>query len=336
MTTTPLGIATKLYDVPEAELRSLRGGHFAEVYGFKRDERDFILRLTPPNDDVNLTAQRSILAWMSYLAEHGACVPAPLPSQNGNLVEVISSSEGEWLAVAYTRAEGVLSEEIPLDEWDNSQFQMLGRSIGKVHAVARGYVPSHEVSYPDWEAGGNLFKRQIENEPWLKDKQTHLLEQIHALPKPTDAYGLIHCDLHFGNFFVDTRKQIVTLIDFDDCAYGWFVMDIAILLFDILVLYTGKDKDEYGSNFLRLFLTGYLIENPMSVFWLEQLPLFLKLLEINVYDMVANFFPDDADEWVMKFMPGRKERLENNVPYVDLDYSISTWRGETGSIRLDL
>jgi len=331
MTTTPLSIAAKLYDVPEAELQPLRGGHFAEVYGFKRDEKDFILRLTPPNSDVNLNAQRSILAWMSYLAEHGACVPAPLPSQNGNPVEVISSPEGEWLAVAYTRAEGVLSEEIPLDGWDDSQFQMLGRSIGKVHAVARGYVPSHEVSYPDWEAGGNLFNRQIKNESWLKDKQVQLLEQVRALPKPTDAYGLIHCDLHFGNCCVGTRKQTVTLIDFDDCAYGWFVMDIAILLFDILVLYAGKDKDAYGSNFLRLFLTGYLIENPMTVFWLEQLPLFLKLLEINVYNLVAKFFPDDADEWVLKFMSGRKERLENDTPYLNVDYSMLTMHSSDGA-----
>ena len=324
MTTTPIAIAAKLYDVPELELHSLRGGHFAQVYGFKRDDINFVLRLSPPNDDVNLTAQKSILAWMSYLAEHGAYVPAPLPSQNGNLVEVISSPEGDWLAVAYTRADGTLSEEMPLDQWDDSQFQMLGRSIGKIHAVARGYVPSSDVSYPDWEAGGNLFNRQIENEPWLKEKQARLLEQIHALPKPTDTYGLIHADLHFGNFFVDARNQVITLIDFDDCAYGWFVMDIAILFFDILVLYPGKDRDEYGSNFLRFFLTGYLTENPMSLFWLKQLPLFLKLLEINVYDLVARFFPDDADEWVMKFMPGRKERLEKDTPYVKLDFSILT------------
>lgn len=321
MTNTPLAIAAKLYDVPEAGLQSLRGGHFAQVYGFKRDDRKFVLRLSPPNADVDVTAQRSILAWMAYLAAHGAFVPAPLPSQNGNLVEVIPSPEGEWLAVAYTQAEGILSEEIPLEQWDNSHFQMLGRSIGKIHAIARGYVPSNDVRYPDWEAGGNLFNRQIENEPWLKEKQARLLEQIHALPKPNDAYGLIHGDLHFGNFFVDLRRQIVTLLDFDDCAYGWFVMDIAMQLFDVLVLYPGTDKDEYGLIFLRNFLTSYLTENPLSMFWLEQLPLFLKLLEINVYELVAKFYPDNADEWIMKFMPGRKERLENDTPYVNLNYS---------------
>jgi Ser/Thr protein kinase RdoA (MazF antagonist) len=321
MKNIPLNIAASLYRISEAELRPLRGGHFAHVYGFKRNDRNFVLRLTPPNDDVDVTAQRSILAWMAYLAAHGASAPEPLPSQNGNLVEVISLPEGEWLAVAFTQAEGVLSEEISLDQWGDVQFQMLGRSIGKMHAIARGYVPSNAMSYPEWETGGNLFNRQIENEFWLKEKQSRVLEQIRTLPRPADAYGLVHCDLHFGNFFVDFHKQIITLIDFDDCAYGWFVMDIAVQLFDVLVLYPGTDKDEFGLNFLRNFLTGYLTENPLSMFWLEQLPLFLKLLEINVYDMVAKFYPDDAEEWSTKFMPGRKERLENDTPYTNLNYS---------------
>ena len=321
MKNIPLNIAASLYGISEADLQPLRGGHFAQVYGFKRNDRNYVLRLTPPNDDVDITVQKAILAWMAYLAANGAFVPAPLPSKNENLVEVIPSPEGEWLAVAFTQAEGILSEEIPLDQWGDLQFQMLGRSIGKIHAIARGYVPSNKVSYPEWEIGGNLFNRQIENELWLTEKQTRMLEQIRALPRPADAYGLVHCDLHFGNFFVETRKQIVTLIDFDDCAYGWFVMDIAVLLFDILVLYPGTDRDEYGQNFLRNFLTGYLPENHLSMFWLEQLPLFLKLLEINICDMVAKSYPDNADEWVMKFMSGRKERLENDTPYMNLNFS---------------
>ena len=321
MKSIPLNTAATLYGVSEAELQPLRGGHFAQVYGFKLNDRDFVLRLAPPNDDVDLPAQKSILAWMAYLAAHGASVPEPLLSKNENLVEVISSPEGEWLAVGYSQAEGILSEEIPLDQWDDVQFQTLGRSIGKIHAIARDYVPSTEVSFPQWDKGGNLFNRQIENEFWLKEKQSLLLEKIHSYPKPADAYGLVHGDLHFGNFFMEIHKQVVTLIDFDDCAYGWFVMDIAVLLFDILVLYPGTDKDEYGQDFLHSFLTGYLTENPLSMFWLEQLPFFLKLLEINIYDLVAESYPDNAGEWGMKFMPGRKERLENDTPYMNLDFS---------------
>jgi Ser/Thr protein kinase RdoA (MazF antagonist) len=320
MKTIPLKSAGSLYGISEAELKPLRGGHFAHVYGFKRKGRNYVLRLIPPNDEINVAAQRSTLAWMAYLVAHGASVSEPLPSKNENLVEVISSPEGDWLVVAFSKAQGILSEEIPLDQWDDLQFQMLGRSIGKIHVIARDYVPSNEVSYPQWETGGNLFNHQIDSELWLKEKQSRALKQIRLLPRSVDDYGLVHCDLHFGNFFLDADKQLITLIDFDDCAYGWFVMDIAVLLFDILVLYPDADKDEYGLNFLRNFLTGYLAENHLSMFWLEQLPLFLRLLEINIYDMVARSYPNDADEWVMKFMPGRKERLENDTPYTTLNY----------------
>lgn len=317
--TIPLQSAASLYGLSDPNLQPLRGGHASHVYGFQRDTQKYVLRLTPPSDDIDVQAQTSILAWMAHLAAHGAYVPAPLPSQHGNLVEVIPTAAGDWLAVAFTQAQGILSEEIPLDGWGENHFHMLGTSIGKMHAIAKGYTPGAELDRPHWEAGRNLFNHPLKNEPWLEERQTRLLEQIRALPRPADAYGLIHCDLHFGNFFVDLPSQTITLIDFDDSARGWFVMDIAVLLFDILVLYRGEDKDEYARNFLRLFLTGYLSQNPLAAFWLEQLPLFLKLLEINVYDMVAKHYPDTDDEWVQKFMPGRRECLEQDTPYVNLD-----------------
>jgi Ser/Thr protein kinase RdoA (MazF antagonist) len=317
----PLATAASLYGISGSDLQPLPGGHFTHVYGFQRNGHNYVLRLTPPGEEADVQAQKSILAWMAYLAAQGASVPAPLPSQKSNLVEVIPTAEGEWLAVAFTRAEGILSEELSLDELGERQFQLLGRSIGKMHTSARSYVPSGDVNYPQWETGGNLFNHLLLNEPWLREKQSQLLEQIRSLPKPAEAYGLVHCDLHFGNFFVDIPGEKITLIDFDDCAYGWFVMDIAVLLFDVLVLYSGANKDEYALHFLRSFLTGYLAENSLSMFWLEQLPLFLKLLEINVYEVVAGSYPDHADEWVLKFMTGRKERLVNDLPYVNLNAS---------------
>ncbi len=321
MTTIPLAIAAPLYGLSELDFRPMRGGHFNHVYSFRRDDQDYILRLTPPNEEIDAQAQRSILAWMAYLAEHGASVPAPLASQQNNLIEVIPTVEGNWLVTAFTRAKGVLSEELPIEHWNEALFQALGKAIGKVHTVARKYVPLNRMNYFQWDCGGNLFNRQIQEEFWLKDKQARLLERLLALPKPPEAYGLIHCDLHFGNFYIHDPERVITLIDFDDCAYGWFSMDIAILLFDILVLYPGADKDEYGRKFLQNFLVGYLAENPLSTFWLEQIPLFLKLLEINIYDMVAKFYPNDSGEWGTKFMSGRKERLENDLPYIALDFA---------------
>jgi Ser/Thr protein kinase RdoA (MazF antagonist) len=40
------------------------------------------------------------------------------------------------------------------------------------------------------------------------------------------TFGMIHADLHDGNLLVGGDG--LTVIDFDDCAFGWHVYDIAV------------------------------------------------------------------------------------------------------------
>ena len=201
----------------------------------------------------------------------------------------------------------------------------LQRTVGRMHALAKGYTPRAEsLRRPEWDRGGNLFSpaKPLEGAlAALGGKREAVLRQIARLPKGRDVFGLIHADLHFGNFFVDGESGPITFIDFDDCAYGWYVMDTAMLLFDSQVLYPGADKDGFAEHFLRCYLKGYLPENPLGGFWLRQLPHFLKLLEINVYAVVHRAYTAGSqDGWIGKFMPGRQARLENDVPYVGTDF----------------
>lgn len=51
------------------------------------------------------------------------------------------------------------------------------------------------------------------------------------------------------------------------------------------------------------------------------MPYFLKLLEIGVHMLVYKDY--DASEnmsWIGKFMRERKKRIENDIPYVELDF----------------
>lgn len=97
-----------------------------------------------------------------------------------------------------------------------------------------------------------------------------------------------------------------------------------MLLFDVLVVYAGLDRARFGAHFLEHLLKGYHSQKPISQFWISQLPHFLKLLEIGVYVMLCRSYDSaTADEWVSKFMPGRQQRIEQGVPYVDLDFESS-------------
>ena len=320
-TTPPLDSAAGLFALASADLVPLRGGHTSHVYGFSRDGREYVLRLLPPQTGLDLSAQRSILAWMRFLGEHGATVPQPIASSRGNLIEALPQEDGEWQAIVLTRARGVLSEELALARWDAPLFEALGRAVGKIHALAAEYDPPQALRRPDWPAGENLFRSPQFAEAALAGKAAGLLERIRGLPCGPESYGLIHADLHFANFYVDAPARSITIFDFDDCCYGWYGMDLAILLFDVLVLYDGAQREEFARDFMCSLLTGYRREKPIDSFQLAQIPLFIKLLELNLFGSISRNYVPGQGWWGDKFMPGRRERIEQDEPYVRLDFA---------------
>ena len=317
--------AARLYGLPGEALSPLTGGHFAAVYGFCQDGRNYVLRITPPSDDIDPETTKAILDWMDYLAEHGAGVPRPVASPGGAWLEAIDRADGRYLASVSEQAPGILSEALGAAQWSGALYEALGQTVGRMHALAKGYTPRAGLCrLPDWDQGGNLFSplKPLEGAlAFLQAKRERALGHLAGLPKGRDVYGLIHGDLHFGNFFVETESGAITLIDFDDCAYGWYVMDLAILLFDALALHGSDDPDGFAEYFLRCLLKGYLPQNPLAGLWLRPVPHFLKLLEINVFAAVYKaYMAGTDDEWIGKFMPGRQARLENDVPYSGLDF----------------
>lgn len=315
----------RLYGVTAAQLQPATGGHFAYVYELRLNQRACILKIIPPNTDVDVRAMRAVLEWLAFLAEAGGPVVPPVFSQQGNLIEAMADGEQVYIAVVFEKAPGMLAEGMAPEAWSDMLFEALGRTVGACHRIAQDYNPSKaEFRRPEWSAGSSCFNPHEELEdadPILLERRAQTLERIAVLPKERVSYGLAHLDLHFGNFFVDAEAQRIVLFDFDDCAYGWYLMDITMLLFDILVVYNGHEPLSFGAHFLEQFLRGYRSQMPLDFFWVNQLPHFLKLLEIGVYAMLyRDYNPATADEWVSKFMPGRRERIEQALPYVDLDF----------------
>jgi Ser/Thr protein kinase RdoA (MazF antagonist) len=116
----------------------------------------------------------------------------------------------------------------------------------------------------------------------------------------------------------------VTIVDFDDCGFGWFAMDVAMALFDVLVLYdppNDADAQHFARRFLSQYLNGYRLENDISPYWQAQIPRFLKLKELCIYaTLIGHPEIGQTESWVGRFMRGRSSRVAANIPYVDIDY----------------
>jgi hypothetical protein len=74
---------------------------------------------------------------------------------------------------------------------------------------------------------------------------------------------------------------------------------------------------------MHFFMKGYRLENTLNEFWIEQIPLFLRLRELIVYiGAFRNFDGDETfsssdNQWFKDWIAESRVRLENNIPIVN-------------------
>jgi Ser/Thr protein kinase RdoA (MazF antagonist) len=241
-------------------------------------------------------------------------------SAGGNLVEPLDDGRGgQFLCTAFVKARGSIAGKEQINE---RLFLNYGRLLGRMHAQAKAYSPSN----PAWkryawdDPENNTPDRQLPPaEMTVRAKYDPLFEYLQTLPRDPDAYGMIHQDAHLGNLFVD-ENYALTLFDFDDCVYGHFIYDIAMVLFYIAG-WGGNDIPGFTGRFLPVFLQGYREHNRLDPRWLVEIPHFLKLREIDLFAAILSTMGESpADAWCARFMQGRRARIGRNVPFIEFDW----------------
>ncbi len=308
--------AMSRYGIDANRIRLLDGFE-SYIYEFDRDDGEFILRIAHSiRRNENLT--KGEVDWINYLARGGASVARAVLSKREALVEAIDDSRGgQFLVTAFIRAAGQPPRKAGLSP---ELYRTYGKMLGKVHALSRNYEPTDPAwRRPEWDDPRMMeIDRFVPaSEPLVVDRWRELRKHLGDLPKDHDAYGLIHQDAHGGNFLVDEDGGI-TLFDFDDCVYSWYVYDIAMTVF---YLVNGRDDArEFTREFLSHFMPAYLAENSLDTAWMDEIPAFLKLREIDLYALIHRSFDVEKldDPWCKRYMDGRRERIEEGLPFEDL------------------
>ncbi|URM31923.1 phosphotransferase [Cytobacillus firmus] len=289
------------------------------VFQASKDGEELILRITHSTHR-KLEELLSEVDWMSYLRSEGVKVPKVIPSKNGNMVEALEASDASvFYASLFSKAEGKpISVLAP--EFNQKLYHAWGRAVGKMHAATKSYIPSPGIiQRMQWDEDELLtVEKYIPKEDQLIVKNTNdLMNLLHALPKNINNYGLIHTDIHSGNFFYDGKD--IQVFDFDDCCYHWFASDIAIPLY-YSIFYKFKEADPaevevFGRVFLESFLNGYQLENEIPCDLEKQLPLFLRLRDITLYSVLhKKIAPEDRNPQLLVMMNSIKDRIEENSP----------------------
>jgi amicoumacin kinase len=319
-----LEAALRRYRIPMIDATVLDGFE-SFIFNVRLDGCEYILRI---GHSFRRSADliQGEAEFINHLRSGGLSVPRVLPSSNHLLVEAIEAQDGSFfLTTLFEKAPGHPPKE---KDWSPSLYQSMGQFMGRLHTLSKVFQPSLPryqrfsitEDFGAMEKAGRKFL-PVEDLPVL---QAYLdtVATIQQLPQDVDSFGLCHIDFHGGNFFI-TNEGVITLFDFDDCQYAWFVYDIAMALFYAISHdCTSEEKRQQAERFMSAFWSGYTSENNLPPSWLEHIPLFLRLREIDLYMLIHRSMDvDNLDPWCASYMNGRREKIISGVSYCALDYA---------------
>ncbi|PFJ18147.1 aminoglycoside phosphotransferase [Bacillus cereus] len=277
-----------------------------ENYIFKakdKSDEDYVLRLTHSSHRSKKEVETE-LDFLRYVVENGAKVASPYYSISQNLVEEIEAEDGTFFYASlfsYAKGEQVKGDESPY--WGDTFFEAWGKAIGQLHRLTMNYP---KTDYRDtWEEDESAVVNELEDKK-VKEIATVLIDEIRVLPIEKETFGLVHGDIHPGNFHYDGKE--LTIFDFDDAAYNYFIHDLAMVLYYSVLFtpWTFEEKTEFARKQLQVLRKGYEYEHRLADSWYESLQLFLRLRDIGLYGTLQKKFKG-------KDMPDKFRKLSEEL-----------------------
>lgn len=318
---TILNTAADRYEADVTKAKKL--GDFENyVYEVHRDSQPYILRLTHSSHRSKDEVEAE-LNWINYLHENGITVSLVHHSSQGNIVEEIQVKDSSFYVCLFDKAPGE-SIKVNNDLFGPELYKRWGQITGKMHRVSKNYE-AKAVKRARWDEDDLLqFESYLSPEDQtIVTEANQLVSQIKSFPEDNEVFGLIHSDIHPGNFFY--HEGDLYIFDFDDSTYHYFVSDIAIpLYYSVWFTYRNeslRERSKFGTEMLTHFLSGYLQENHMSDEWLARIPLFLKLRDYDLYTVFHKKFDKSTmDGKTAEMLKQIRDRILRKEQIVDLDY----------------
>ena len=305
----------QLYTTRVDDFELKQGGH-NDVY-LIRGSDEFALRVTPAS---HRSAREidSELNFMLYLKANGVPLAAPLRGIGG----AYCYERGDNIISAFALAEGE-------DFWGRTEnperLIEIGRALGKIHRLSMAYVPVGVQPRRQWDENPHLVKAAAlfkEYGEWLSEAFEAFMGHVAQLRKDSDCFGLTHGDYLLSNYVFDQND--ITVFDFDECEYSWFVSDIAVCMLYYLIggdpggiKRRAREAEEWFARITR----GYLTENTIDNEQIEQMGLFLRMREYNLLSYNLERKSEGFSKWQRDLVKGILHRIRHGKPFIDIDFA---------------
>jgi Ser/Thr protein kinase RdoA (MazF antagonist) len=215
--------------------------HNATVLITERGRPVAVTRVSPPAYMEDTAAVDSEVAWITALAAAGVVrVPTVLRSVEGRDVAMVADDrERRWSCLTTAWIPGTPLDDALAGADAAALHRRVGTTAAHLHEHALAFHRPRDFVRPTWEpadmVGPDSRWGRWENAglpaaelTLLARAQAAALDALHDGSRAPDAWGLVHADLRDGNLLVDGDD--LTVIDFDDCGFSWFTLDLAAAL----------------------------------------------------------------------------------------------------------
>lgn len=285
----------------------LSGGFQNDIFHLPRERK--IERISRVNRTIEMVQQE--FEWMNFLYERGVAVPRP---------DLKIDLVGERVRSYFKFIDGSPVNVTNDAHWNIYSFEEFGRILGKMHALSKEFSVK-SVHRPVWTTENpDVFGIRNNLSLELKSIYDSLMKKLYPFEIHSDTYGIIHNDFHQGNLIIG-NDGVITTIDFDDCSFNWFAQDIAVFFY-----HAYWQQDSFNGNtelfcqeFLKHFFNGYRSENCLNEVIVEQIPIFLKLREIFLYQLFLETWNSaNMEDWQTHTLNELEKNIRNRVPYAGI------------------
>lgn len=281
------------------------------VFFFKRFGQDYVLRFNHTGERTANEIQAEI-DYVNALAATGVRVARPVCSITGNYVESIETALGRFHAVVF---EALPGKQLDLEELTSDQLMRWGQALGELHLAAARYRKPGRAS---WQDHLNMVAQIIPTvEGGALAELERLRGELDQLTITEQNYGLIHYDFEPDNLIWDGNQP--GIIDFDDCAWYWFVADIACALSDLFNDCAGK-VDFHNESYLQ-FIQGYRRVRPIEQTDLALLPIFIRLQNLFTFTRLYRAATPINPAGELPWMAGLRSKLAAKMQFYRDEFS---------------
>lgn len=245
-----------------------------DIYFSQKGPLEVVLRLTP-------VSQRSVdeiaseLAWINHLKQNSLKVCETVQSINQKEFETVNSGEITYHVVVFKKIPG---ERLPERSMNMQIAKNWAHSLAQMHNLAESYTPPTGIKKRNsWDTDSAFLKSleaHGESGEKIKEEALKIINWMKNLPQNNNNFGLIHADLHAGNFFCKDNELYI--FDFDDSCHHWFLYDLTIPVMSILRDYEGMQYRKEQKLYINAFFDFYFEKRTKPHNWKSDFVKFYK------------------------------------------------------------